>query len=220
MIDLVTTDEVFLNDIVEFLDFDVSVTPRFVTPKPVEDTGGLEALLFTQDLDDAGPSSTGNVSRDKRDKPSNKREKEKNRQQRYRQRLKDNRKELQRQVGALSEQLNGLRQKAASRKKMDSTDTLLPSSRWIADVDIQRENRMQAEAEQQRLLAAVNYQADNIKRLRQAVDNRLSAGGSAFERKSAALHSITSVLHTTYTQQLEGCSTQSTTSWTSALWLH
>ncbi|KAL4116601.1 hypothetical protein PRIC2_012053 [Phytophthora ramorum] len=82
---------------------------------------------------------------------------------------------------------------------------LLPSSRWIADVGIQRENRLQSEAEQQRLLATMNYQAKYIKGLRQAVNNKLSASGLSCERKSPVLHSMTSVLYTTGLQQLEGC---------------
>ncbi|KAL4116606.1 hypothetical protein PRIC2_012058 [Phytophthora ramorum] len=212
MTDLVATDETFLNDIVEFLNFDGSVTPRFVTPKPVEDTGGLEALLFTEDFDDVGPSSTTYNGRDQSGKCSNKREKEKNRQRRYRQRLKDSREELQRQVDALSRQLSELRHKAAKIRKVDSL--------WIAEVDIQRENRLQAEAEQQRLLAAVNYQAKHITGLRQAVNNKLSASGLSCERKFPVLHSMTSVLYTTDLQQLEGCYAESTTSWTSAQWLH
>uniref|UniRef100_H3H620 BZIP domain-containing protein n=1 Tax=Phytophthora ramorum TaxID=164328 RepID=H3H620_PHYRM len=205
MTDLVTTDEVFLDNIAGLLSFDGSVTPRLVTPKPVEDTGGLGALLFTQDLNNAGPSSTSNVGRGQSDKRSSKREKEKNRQRRYRQRLKDSREELQRQVDALSEQLNGLRQESAKKKKTGPTDMILPSSRLIAEVGIQRENRLQSEAEQQRLLATVNYQAKYIKGLRQAVNNKLSASGLSCDRKSPVLHSMTSGLYTTYLQLLEGC---------------
>ncbi|KAL4165624.1 hypothetical protein KRP22_014334 [Phytophthora ramorum] len=64
---------------------------------------------------------------------------------------------------------------------------------------------IQSEAEQQRLLATVNYQAKDIKGLRQAVNNKLSASGLSCDRKSPVLRSMTSGLYTTYLQQHEGC---------------
>ncbi|POM60305.1 hypothetical protein PHPALM_30852 [Phytophthora palmivora] len=209
MTDLITTDEVLFDDIVGLLDFNGSLTPRLSLNGLERDTESLPASVFTQSIESPTDSSE---SSDKPDKVTNRREKEKKRQQRYRQRLKDSRDELQRQVDELSRELLQLSKKTTKNGKLASA--ALSSSRWIPEAVQQREQRVQSEAEQKRLIAAVNYQAGYIKGLRQAASNMLygtdGRHGVDVDRigcfnDTPMVHSMSSMLYTTYVEQLEGC---------------
>ncbi|KAG2789919.1 hypothetical protein Pcac1_g1285 [Phytophthora cactorum] len=208
MTKLITLDEVLLDDIVGLLDFNGSLTPRLSTG----DGDALTAALFSDNTGPASPS-TGSDDSAKPNKQSRKREREKTRQRRYRQRIRDSRDELQRQVGELSKELLQLIKVAVMRKEMQmSTDILKNTSQWVSETVRQREQRALSEAEQKRLLAAVNYQASYIEGLRQVVGNRLNGNGVPFGTGNSfhrytnvpALHSMTSPLYTMYLQQLEG----------------
>ncbi|KAG6949466.1 hypothetical protein JG688_00014615 [Phytophthora aleatoria] len=208
MTELITLDEVLFDDIVGLLDFNGSLTPRLSTG----DGDALTAALFSDNTGPASPS-TGSDDSAKPDKQSRKREREKTRQRRYRQRIRDSRDELQRQVDELSKELLQLNKVAVMRKEMQmSTDILKTTSPWVSETVRQREQRALSEAEQKRLIAAVNYQASYIEGLRQVVGDRLNGNGVPFGTGNSfhrytnvpTLHSMTSALYATYLQQLEG----------------
>ncbi|KAF4035087.1 hypothetical protein GN244_ATG12856 [Phytophthora infestans] len=207
MTELITTDEVLFDDIVGLLDFNGSLTPRLSTG----DADALTAALFSGDTGSPSPS-TGSEDYGKPDKHSRKREREKTRQRRYRQRLRDSRDELQQHVDELSKELARLNKQAAMRKELQMSADVLTHSEWVSETVRQRDQRRMSEAEQRRLIAAVNYQASYLKGLRQVAGNRLNGNavpfgdGNSFNcyNNVPTLHSMTSALYTTYLQQLEG----------------
>eukprot|EP00644_Phytophthora_capsici_P016954 jgi/Phyca11/510400/fgenesh2_kg.PHYCAscaffold_59_\ len=191
MTDLITTDEVLLNDIVGLLGSSAPLTPRVFA---AEFTASAGAFISC----DAGTNPINGIKTNQR---VYKREMEKTRQRRYRQKLKDIRDELQQQVDELSLELHQLTQQKSRKTQLETSRWTRPltNSYWALAADRQRQQRVQSEEEHKRLLAAVNQQSGYIKELR-----RLAGDVSCFlEIPTKQL--MTHTLYMTYLQQLEGC---------------
>eukprot|EP00644_Phytophthora_capsici_P016956 jgi/Phyca11/510401/fgenesh2_kg.PHYCAscaffold_59_\ len=195
MTDLITTDEVLLNDIVGLLDSSAPLTPRVFAVELAACTSAFTTPVVSCD---AGTNPIDGIKTNQR---VYKREMEKTRQRRYRQKLKDIRDEQQQQVDELSLELHQLTQQKSRKTQLETSRWTRPltNSYWALAADRQRQQRVLSEEEHKRLLAAVNQQSGYIKELR-----RLTGDVSCFvEIPTKQL--MTHTLYTTYLQQLEGC---------------
>ncbi|KAG6603133.1 NPP1 protein [Phytophthora cinnamomi] len=207
MADLQSNDQVLIDDIVGLLDFDAPLTPKVPTIGSLGDASNKSSPFVPQVVDTVSPSSASSDDNAQANKRSTKREKEKVRQRRHRQRLKDSRDELQCQVNELSRHLEALVQEAErKRQKMEATSNQRTSSGWM-EADFQRTQRLKSEARQLQLVSAMTYQAEYIKSLRRMYSKANASRADRFPLEPCipTFHSMTSVLYTTYLQQLEGC---------------
>ncbi|KAJ8524864.1 hypothetical protein ON010_g16252 [Phytophthora cinnamomi] len=90
---------------------------------------------------------------------------------------------------------------------MEATSNQRTSSGWM-EADFQRTQRLKSEARQLQLVSAMAYQAEYIKKSLRRMYSKANAdraGRFPLETSIPIFHSMTSVLYTTYLQQLEGC---------------